>query len=233
MPGEETTTGPRWVPGSLLASLAPQERLSLLELGASRQYNAGDVILSQGDPTTFAVIILDGYVKISAVSEDGVESLLAVRTAGDVVGELAALDTSPRSATAVAAGAVLARVLTKPELDGCFRRYPRIASGFNRAVATKLRVATRHRIDFRAHDAKQRLARALLELFASPAGLVENAERGFLLTQSELAGLIGASEPTVHKILRELRSVGAVDTSYRHLVITDVSALRAIADGLT
>jgi CRP/FNR family cyclic AMP-dependent transcriptional regulator len=227
----DDTKGTRWAPGSLLASLPPRERQVLLGLGTRRQYNAGEVLLAEGDRTTFAVLILDGYVKIVARTEDGVESLLAVRTAGDVVGELAAMDTCPRLATVSAADAVLARTLSKAELDNCFRRYPAIADAFNRAVVEKLREATRHRVDFRGHDARERLARALLELFLKPSGLSQHPEHGLLLTQSELAGLIGASEPTVHKALRELRAAGVVDTRYRRLLITDVEALRAIANG--
>jgi CRP/FNR family transcriptional regulator, cyclic AMP receptor protein len=219
----------RWMPDSLLDSLSPSDRKALLQLGARRQYSPGARLLAEGDLTTFAIIILDGYVKISAVTEGGMESLLAIRAAGDVVGELAALDGSPRSATAVAAGAVLGRVLTKPELDDCFRRHPAIAVGFNRAVAAKLRVATRHRVDFRGRDAKERLARALLELFGDPAGPRSRARQGLLLTQAELAGLIGASESAVYKALRDLREAGAVDTSYRRLTITDIDALRDIA----
>jgi CRP/FNR family cyclic AMP-dependent transcriptional regulator len=224
-PAERT----RWTPGSLLDSLSPADRQTLLRLGRRRQYGPGSRLLAEGDLTTFAIIILDGYVKISAVTESGTESLLAIRTAGDVIGELAALDESPRSATAVAAGAVLARVLTKAELDDCFRRNPAIAVGFNRAVAAKLRTATRHRVDFRGRDAKERLARALLELFCDPAGPPGHAQQGLLFTQAELAGLIGVSESTVHKALRDLREAGAVDTSYRHLTITDTDALRQIA----
>lgn len=219
----------RWMPDSLMDSLTPADRAALLRLGARRQYSPGARLLAEGDLTTFAIIILDGYVKISAVTEGGTESLLAIRAAGDVVGELAALDGSPRSATAVAAGAVLGRVLTKPELDDCFRRHPAIAVGFNRAVAAKLRVATRHRVDFRGRDAKERLARALLELFGDPAGPRSRARQGLLLTQAELAGLIGASESAVYKALRDLREAGAVDTSYRRLTITDIDALREIA----
>jgi CRP/FNR family transcriptional regulator, cyclic AMP receptor protein len=228
-PHDEPADRIRWAPDGLLHSLSPADRQALLRLGTRKQYSPGARLLGEGDRTTFAVIILDGYVKISAVTEGGTESLLAIRTAGDVIGELAALDGSPRSATAVAAGAVLGRVLTKPDLDACFRSHPAIAVGFNRAVAAKLRVATRHRVDFRGRDAKERLARVLLELFGDPAGPRSRARQGLLLTQAELAGLIAASESAVHQALRELRDAGAVDTSYRRLTITDVDALRAIA----
>jgi CRP/FNR family cyclic AMP-dependent transcriptional regulator len=227
---EQVDEEARWAAGSLLASLTPSERRTILAMGVPRQYNTGDVLLAEGDSTTFAVILIDGYVKITARTEDGVESLLAIRTAGDVVGELAALDAFPRSATASAAGAVLARVVGRPALDRCFRENPSIAVGFNRAVAAKLRVATRRRVDFRGRDARERLARALIELCDGSAGLSKDGELGLLFTQSELAGLIGASEPTVHKALHALRAAGAVDTKYRRLVITDIGALRRIAD---
>jgi CRP/FNR family cyclic AMP-dependent transcriptional regulator len=225
---DRSTEGIQWTPGSLLDSLTAAEQDALLNLGGRTQYAAGEVLLAEGDRTTFAVIILDGYVKITARTEDGMESLLAIRTPGDVIGELAAIDRSPRSATASAVGAVVARRVSQPELDQCFRRHPSIAVAFNRAVAFKLRISTRRRVDFRTRDAKVKLARALLELFEGPAGL-RHAQGGLLITQSELAGLIGVSEPTVHKALRELRAIGAVTTSYRRLVISDVAALREVA----
>ena len=231
MPVHPNVEEGRCAAGSLLAGLTAAQRRTLLELGIPRRYNAGDVLLSEGEHTTFAVIIIDGYVKITARTKDGVESLLAIRTAGDIVGELAALDSAPRSATASAAGAVIARILSKAKLEACFRKDPGIAAGVNRAVAAKLRVATRHRVDFRSRGAQERLARALLELGEGSAGLSPRGELKVFFTQSELAALIGASEPTVHKALRALRDARVLDTSYRRLVVTDIDGLRAIAEG--
>jgi CRP/FNR family transcriptional regulator, cyclic AMP receptor protein len=229
VPAPEGSSSQRWSPGSLLASLDPSDRRILLDLGIRRQYNTGDVLLAEGDKTTFVTVIVDGYVKITARTEDGLESLLAIRTAGDVIGELAALDSSPRSATARAAGAVVAITVSKRELEECFQQHPPIAVGFNRAVATKLRLATRHRVESRGRDAKQRLARALLELAEGPTGQSRRGDQGIAITQSELAALIGVSEPTVHKAVRELRETCLVDTRYRRLVITDLAGLRRIA----
>jgi CRP/FNR family cyclic AMP-dependent transcriptional regulator len=52
-----------------------------------------------------------------------------------------------------------------------------------------------------------------------------------MATQSELAGLIGASEPAVHKAIRALRGAGALDTGYGQLIIRDIAELRRIAEG--
>jgi CRP-like cAMP-binding protein len=178
------------------------------------------------------LVIIDGYVKISAVTGDGAESLLAIRTAGDVIGEFAALDGLPRSATARAADAVIARFVTKPEVDRCLRDHPDIARAFNQAVVAKLRLATQRRVDFR-RDTRTRLAQVLVDLYYGSPGRRGHGNKALLVTQSELAGLIGASEPAVHKALRLLRDAQAIGTGYGRLVIRDIAAIRQIAEGRT
>jgi len=222
----------KWAPGSFLASLTPGQRRVVLGLGRARQYHTGDALLNQGDSSDYVVIIIDGYVKISAVTGDGAESLLAIRTAGDIIGELAAMDGLPRSATARAADAVIARFVTKSEVDRCLREHPDIARAFNQAVGAKLRMATQRRVDFR-RDTKTRLAQVLVELYYGSPGQRADGSMAVLVTQSELAGLIGASEPAVHKALRMLRDAQAIGTGYGHLVIRDIAAVRQIAEGRT
>src|ERR1700677_4515523 len=161
--------GRAWAPGSLLASLAPRQQDVILKLGRPGQYNGGEVLFNQGEHSDFVVIIVDGYVKITAVADDGAESLLAIRTAGEAVGELAAMDGLPRSATARAADAVIAHVILKPELDRCLERDFAIARAFNQSVGAKLRLATRRRVDFR-RDSRRRLAQVLVDLFYGSAG---------------------------------------------------------------
>jgi hypothetical protein len=47
----------RWAPGSLLASLTPGQQRVVLGLGRPRQYNTGDALLNQGDPSDYVVIL--------------------------------------------------------------------------------------------------------------------------------------------------------------------------------
>lgn len=219
-----------WAPGSLLASLPREAQQAVLALGEPRQYNSGAVLFNQGEQSSFVVIIIDGYVKITAVSEDGAESLLSIRTAGDVIGELAAMDGLPRSATARAADAVLARKISKAELERCLRDNYQIARAFDQAVSAKLRMATRRRVDFR-RDTRSRLAQVLVDLYYGSARTRQGEVPSVLITQSELAGLIGASEPAVHKATRSLRAAGAIGTGYGRMVIEDIVTLRRIAEG--
>jgi CRP/FNR family cyclic AMP-dependent transcriptional regulator len=226
----ERYDGRIWAPGTLLASLSVTEQGIVLALGHARQYSAGEVLLNQGEQSSFVILIIDGYVKITAVSGDGYESLLAIRTAGDVIGELAAMDGLPRSATARAADAVLTRMITKPELERCLHDHFGIARAFNQVVGAKLRAATRRRVDFR-RDTRSRLAQVLVDLHHGSAVARRNGMIAVVITQSELAGLIGASEPTVHKAIRALRDAQVIGTGYGRMVIEDIVTLRQIAEG--
>src|SRR6266508_1043164 len=80
-----------WPAGSFLARLSPEDRKALLELGATRRYPPRTVLLREGDDTSHIAIIRSGLVKVTAATEGGREVLLAMRTAGDAIGELAAL----------------------------------------------------------------------------------------------------------------------------------------------
>jgi CRP/FNR family transcriptional regulator, cyclic AMP receptor protein len=218
-----------WAPGSLLALLSASQQEVILALGQTRQYNAGETVFNQGESSQFIAIIIDGYVKISAVSDSGIESLLAIRTAGDVIGELSAMDGLPRSAAARAADAVLAQVIMKSQLDRCLEDNFGIGRAFNQAVGAKLRAATKRRVEFR-RDTRGRLAQVLMDLCHDYAEPGHSQAIAVTITQSELAGLIGASEPAVHKAIRAMRDAEVIGTGYGRLVIEDIAALRRLAE---
>lgn len=59
---------------------------------------AGDILFKEGDKGSLAYVIQEGEVEVVKIT-DGREVLLAVRGPGDVIGEMALLDESPRNAT--------------------------------------------------------------------------------------------------------------------------------------
>jgi CRP/FNR family transcriptional regulator, cyclic AMP receptor protein len=228
MPVPERYDRKSWAKDSLMAMLSDGERAAILALGRPHQYLGEEVLFHQGDLSEFVVIVLDGYVKITAVSENGTEAVLAIRTTGDVVGELSAIDGLPRSATARAADVVLGRVIMKADLDRLLKTNFGIARAFNQAVNAKLREASRRQVEFR-RDTKSRLAQVLVDLYHGPTGSRGDGSLAVPITQSELAGLVSGSEPAVHKALRALRDVGAIRTGHGHLIIADITQLRQIA----
>ena len=68
---------------------------------ALKHFQMGETIFSEGDPGDLAYIIESGRVEV-AVSVDGQPFPLRILTSGDVLGEMAVMDTAPRSASAKA-----------------------------------------------------------------------------------------------------------------------------------
>jgi len=219
-----------WPPRTLLGMLDDAARDDLLSLGTAREYLPESVLILEGDSSTDVMALIDGWAKVVGSTEDGGQALLSLRIGGDLIGEQAALDGLPRSATVISAGVTVARVISQRDFLAFLDRRPEAAVAVSRALSGKLRWATRRRIDFSGLSVATRLARVLSELGRlygrrSAAGI----ELMYTLTQPELAAMVGASEPSVHKALRQLRIDGIVVTGYRQVVITDLAALDAIA----
>jgi CRP-like cAMP-binding protein len=203
----------------------------MLTLGVPRLYLPGTVLIHEGDRAFYVLVLVKGFVKVTATSPEGYLSLLAIRTGGDLVGELASMDGEPRIATVTAAGRVRARVVSQTEFRQYLTHHTEAALAVSGSVGAKLRWATRRRIDFGGGEVHVRLARVLVEL-AESYGIQDEAsvEIGVPLTQPELAALVGAAEPTVHRALAHLRKEEIVTTGYRRIVVCDSGRLAALAD---
>jgi len=222
----------KFPPGSFLAGLSRTARTALLELGVAREFGPGKILLREEDTSTHVYLLVDGCVKITGATPDGHLALLAIRVGGDLVGELAAMDGQPRVATVTTAGRLRTRLITQAEFRRFLLAFSDVSLAVSGSVGAKLRWATRRRIDFGSREVRIRLARVLLELATSygvSAG--PHLRIGVALTQPELAALVGAAEPTVHRALAQLRREGIVETGYRRVCVCDRVRLAVIADG--
>jgi CRP/FNR family cyclic AMP-dependent transcriptional regulator len=105
----------------LFENLSRREINRTEQLLHRREYQQNEVIFSQGDPGLGMYIILGGTVEI--VSEPSRE-VLARLEEGDFFGELALLDESPRSATAIAVTPCRMLCFFHPDLLDLIRRDP-------------------------------------------------------------------------------------------------------------
>lgn len=219
-----------WPSGTLLHTLGTADRHALLTLGTARTFDAGEILISEGYPDASSFLLLRGCTKVLSGSADGRTVLLSIRIAGDLVGELAALDGKPRSASVVAATPVTARTIAQPALLRYLDERPAAARAIHNAVIAELRRATRHRADVNAAPTVVRLALVLnhlVEAYGRPC--VGGVPIDVPLSQPELASLVGVSEPTLHRALSELRVRELVRTRYRRLTVNDPQGLRALA----
>ncbi|WP_240150707.1 MULTISPECIES: Crp/Fnr family transcriptional regulator [Streptomyces] len=225
---------PRWSPSTFLGQLPAETLDHLLHLGTLTAYPAHRFLLHQGDKSRHVLLITEGVVKVVTSSEDGCDMLLAVRVAGDLVGEMAAFENQPRSGTVIACSDVSAHIIQWRALEGFLTRHADAMAALFQMMSARLRWANRRRLDFRAYDAPTRLARVIAEL-AQAYGHPHNGDSdksvtlGVTLTQTELASLAGLALPTAEKALATLSQQGLLERNYRRITISDIPQLLKFA----
>jgi CRP/FNR family cyclic AMP-dependent transcriptional regulator len=220
-----------WLPGTLLGRLDSQTRDALLALGVRRSVEAHRAILREGTSESHVVLLYTAITKVTAAMSNGHQALLAIRVSGDILGEISALNGTPRSATVTTCRPSTIRIIHCNEFRAFLRSHPDAAIEIAGIVADRLRWANQRRVDFASYPVKVRLARVLWEIASTygrrgPSGITVNIE----LTQRELATLCGAADVSLQKALRELRQAEIINTGYRQFVILDSVALRSAAD---
>ncbi|MEU4259156.1 Crp/Fnr family transcriptional regulator [Streptomyces fradiae] len=217
---------------SFLEALSAQDRRALLAEGVPRVYEPGTVMIRERDTSAYVLALLSGWAVVSVSTERGTRLILALRGAGEVVGDLAAVDQGPRSATVTALGRV--RAVSVP--GDRFRRFlaarPHATSLIMRQLSTRLRSADVERRSLASETVLQRLSARLAELAEragspGPHGTVLEIP----LPQHDLAAAIGATREAVAKALRQLRDQHVVRTGQRQVVVTDMKALLHLAQG--
>lgn len=92
----------------------------------ARTYRAGEVVFVEGDIGRALFILESGKVELTRRSADGSPVLLYTLKPGEFFGEMALLESLPRSATATAAEPTRLHLLYKTKLDALLHAQPRI-----------------------------------------------------------------------------------------------------------
>lgn len=106
------------------------------------QYEAGEVILRQGYPSDSLFVLVSGSVSVRVGEEGGPQRRLGRLRPSASLGELGLLLGEPRSATVVAADAVLALRFGAEAFNEVFQRVPEFGLDTARHLARRLRALT-------------------------------------------------------------------------------------------
>jgi CRP-like cAMP-binding protein len=193
----------------------------------ARSLRAGEVLCHEGEEGGGAYVVADGLVALTKLSLNGRQVLIELRGAGELVGELNAIDGGRRSATvrAVEAGTVWA--LGSAELMRLARTDGDVAAALLVTLSAKVRESAARHLELGTTEALPRVARRVAELADLRGGGREVASP---LSQQELADWAGVSRDGVVRSLTWLRQEGVVETGRRRFVILDPTRLRALAD---
>ncbi len=102
---------------SLFANLSDAELAKILVICTPRKFPKDTVIFREGDPGDWCFLIISGQVRISKFIPNIGEEALAVLKPGDYFGEMALIDSFPRSAHAIANEDAEVFAISKANLD--------------------------------------------------------------------------------------------------------------------
>lgn len=215
---------------SFLGTLNEQDQRALRAVGQWRRWRRGATLFFEGDHSDTVLVLEIGRVKLVRTDETGEDDVLAIFGKGDLLGELAALDGKPRSATAVALDDVEAFVIPADAFRAAMVRQPAVASALLSTVSERLRTAGEARVEMARADTQRRVARRLVELaerFGEEDG--DAIRIDLSLSQEELAGWAGASREAVVKALKTMRDRGMIETKRREIIVLDLDRLTTAA----
>jgi CRP/FNR family transcriptional regulator, cyclic AMP receptor protein len=224
-----SSAGPdQWPAGSFIDTLADDERAALLRSGPLVRIGDDEVLMLQGDVGDFLYVLTDGKVKVLVAAESGAETMLAIRSRGDLVGEFTLLDSKPRTATARAIGTVTARRVSRADFADFIADFPAAEERVFTYVLGKMRESTARHAAERVWGARERLAQELYDLarehgVAGSGGVVR-----IPITQAELGQLAGVAVSTTERVLKEFRVLGIIATRYGATEVREMAALEMI-----
>ena len=214
---------------NLFHGMSDDQMRMVEERTVMREIRRKEVLYLPGDAGDRIYLLKRGVVKISTLTEDGREIILALLRPGEVFGEEAVLEDAPRDHMAEAHDDALLCVITRSDFMAVMRAHPEMAFKVTKLVGFRLKTL-RNRVEgLLFKGAPARLAQTVLDL-ARDHGVKD--AKGILvplkLSQQDLANLIGVTRESVNLALADFRSRGLVELEGRSLRVLQPDQLKAL-----
>ncbi len=122
----------------LFAELSPDDLKHVADVAREQLYPSGAVLCREGEEGYELFVLASGQVRVVKKS-NGTERVLATRGVGEFVGEMAIIESAPRSATVRAEGDVRALVIDAKAFKAILRDRPEVSLAVLRALSRRLR----------------------------------------------------------------------------------------------
>ncbi len=193
------------------AAFDPQTFLALIGDGQSvTTYVDRQSVFAQGDPADAIFYIHKGKIKLTVVSQEGKEAVVAILESGQFFGEGCLVAQTSRMASATAMGQCSIARLEKRVVVGKLREEPAFSALFITYLLSRSVRMEADLIDQLFNSSEKRLARLLLLLAnfgkeGKPEPIIAN------ISQETLAEMIGTTRSRVSSFMNKFRRLGFID----------------------
>ena len=207
---------------ALFWDLKDEELGYISEKMVSRQYDTGNYIFLEESDGEQCFFVVKGSVKITRLSKEGREVILAMLNQGDFFGEMSLIDGESRSANVIALEKTEVLTLNRKDFLIVLHDYPKIAIQLLKELASRLRKSDRHIASLSLSDAEKRIALSIIR-FADDQGTIRNGKVSIskIPIQQDIANMAGTSRETVSRALSVLEKENLIERHGRELIILD------------
>ena len=189
----------------------PKVFLATVDCGRTiSKYRTHQEVFSQGSPADAVFYILTGRVKITVLSEQGKEAVVAILARDSFFGEGCLIGQPLRMATAMAMAECEIMRLQKTAIIRVLHEEPAFCEMFIAHLLARTIRAESDLVDQLFNSSEKRLARALLLLAnfgkeGRPEPIIAN------ISQATLAEMIGSTRPGVTHFINKFRKLGFIE----------------------
>lgn len=205
--------------------------LSSVDLGIITQsfhkqhYAAGEEIVRYHDDNSSVFFVLQGAVQIKYYALSGDEVILRDLLAGEMFGELTAIDGLPRSATVVAKTDSLVASIPDKAFLQLIHTNPAFCTAILKRLAGQVRRLTERVYDFSSLDVRDRIHAELLRLARENMVSPNTALISPAPTHSDLACLVSTTREEVSRAMKVLKRDNLIMCNGRNWQVLDVAKL--------
>lgn len=174
-----------------------------------KRYRKNNLIIFEDDRGLNLFIIKKGRVKISRISEEGGEVILAILGQGEFFGEISVIDGLSRSATVTSLEEVELLVMKREDFMIALEQFPAISIALLRELTGRIRKSDAQIKALCLRNARGRVASTLIRL-AEDIGKMKEGKVTIpsLPLQRDLANIAGTSRETISRVIANLEKDG-------------------------
>ncbi len=212
----------------------PAEALQRIErLFRWARYEQGELIVAYGDDTSEVFFIIEGDARVTIYSIDGKAVSFRELGPGNIFGEYAAIDRSPRSASVEARTCCYIASMPSAAFRELLRTEPDITETLLKHLVAELRELTTRVYEFSTLCVNNRIQAEVLRQArrVDPEGNVARIEPA--PTHAEIASRISTHREAVTRELNRLSKKGIIEQQKQALVVIDIDRLSAMVHEAT
>lgn len=209
---------------SIFSSLNEKELNELASLFNEHKTVANENIFWEGDPSEWFYIIARGQIKVTKLSSQGKEMIIAFFGSGEMFGEVAVFEDKPYPASAQAVPETVLLGIRKTDFIAFLLKHPAITLKIIGILSGRLREAQNRLRDLAGERVEQRLARILLMLSAKIGATLP-------FTRQDISDMAGTTTETTIRIFSQWKDRGLIRSLRGKIIIADETKLKIMAEG--